>query len=241
MATATIVASDGEILLSVRDAGIVNEGDEAVFVVELNGSLDDNLDVTYTTVEDTAKDADDDFESVSSPPGSFTIAAGQRSATIRVLANMDNKAENDEKFKVMLNETHDDVEIGDGEAEARIRDNDPLRANLSAPKSQVAGTSYDATVELTGGTPSANVEVTYQVVGGDTTTRNITAPATTATLPVATTGRAAGSTVVVNLVNVSTTAGRITRGTSSASTRLTDTNAVRVSVEAADADRDRGR
>ena len=230
VATTTIVASDGEILLSVSDAGTVNEGEDAVFAVELNGTLDDNLTVSYETEDDTAREDDDDYTPV--PTGSLIIEAGQRSAKITISTLTDNRAEDNEKFKVMLEESHVDVGIGDGEGEATIRDDDPLRANLSAPKSQVAGTSYDATVELTGGTPSADVDVTYQVVGGDTATATITAPATSATLDVATTNRAAGSTVVVNLVSVSTTAGRITRGTSSASTRLTDSSAVRVSVEA---------
>ena len=53
-ATATIVATGGEILLSVRDAGTVNEGQDAVFAVELNGTLDDDLTVTYNTGDDTA-------------------------------------------------------------------------------------------------------------------------------------------------------------------------------------------
>ena len=168
MASATIVASEGEILLSVSDAGTVNEGEDAVFSVELNGTLDDNLTVSYSTGDGTAEISDNDYTAI--PDESLVIEAGQRSATITVFTRTDTSAENNETFNVTLTEDHIDVGIGDGEGEATIRDDDPLRANLSAPKSQVAGNDYDATVELTGGTPSANVDVTYQVVGGATAT-----------------------------------------------------------------------
>ena len=54
---------------------------------------------------------------------------------ITVSTRTDNSAENNETFKVTLSVDHADVATGDGEAEAMIRDDDPLRVNLSGPKS----------------------------------------------------------------------------------------------------------
>ena len=227
MATATIVASDGEILLSVSDARTVNEGEEAVFAVALNGTLDDDLVVTYSTVQDTATEADDDYDEVSDV--ALTIKAGRRSATIKVSTNMDTSAENDEKFKVMLNESHENVGIGDGEGEATIRDDDPLRVNLSGPKSVTVGGTLTYTLQLTGGTGSADIVVSYQA-GTFTGSHTIDADLRSDTFDGPSTSGRAGETIVMRITNVAPGAGRVTPGTSSVSTSITSSDTVTVSV-----------
>ena len=227
MATVPIVASDGQILLSISNAGTVTEGEEAVFAVALNGTLDDDLEVTYSTGDGTAtaggtaSTGGEDF--TAADRAMLTITAGQRSATIRVATRAEMNAEADEDFTVTVTEGHGDVSVGTGTATATIRDDDPIRVNLSAPRSAVAGNDYNATLEVTGGTPSVNVTVNYTVAGGPTLTATITAPDTTQSFTVDPGTATAGSSVTVSLVGVSTT-GRVSRGTSSASTRLIDSN-----------------
>ena len=232
MASTSIVASDGEILVSVRGGGTVNEGDDAVFTVELSGTLDSNLTVNFATGDGTAE-APGDYTAISN--GALTIKAGERSAMITVSTATtpeDTRAENNETFMVTLRDTGleaANVKIGTVGATATIRDDDPLTVNLSGPKSVEAGDPLNFTVELTGGTGSAVITVTYQE-GTNTGTATIDRGSPSADILAASTSGRAGETAVVNLTNVSTGAGTVRRGTSSASTRITHADIVIVSV-----------
>ena len=232
MATTSIVASDGEILVSVRGGGTVNEGDDAVFTVELSGTLDSNLTVNFATRDGTAE-APGDYTAISN--GALAIKAGERSAMITVSTATtpeDTRAENNETFMVTLRDTGleaANVKIGTVGATATIRDDDPLTVNLSGPKSVEDGDPLKFTVELTGGTGSAVIRVTYQE-GTNTGTATIIAGSPSDDIIAASTSDRAGETAVVNLTNVSTGAGTVRRGTSSASTRITHADIVIVSV-----------
>ena len=236
--TTEIIASDGEILVHLRDAGTVDEGGEAVFVVELSGTVSVDLTVAFEAIAaatPTAPEADEaDYEP--DTPVSRMIKAGQRTAMVTVSIVEDNSAENNETFKVEIKDNQSlmdaDVGIGDGEGTATIRDDDQLTVNLSGPKSVTVNTQATYAVELRGGTPSADVLVTYQE-GTTRGTARITEPNTRATFEITADG-VVGSNVVVNLTDVSTTAGRVTRGTSRASTKITALGVTTMNVHVID-------
>ena len=117
--------------LSISDAGTVNEGEEAVFAVEIDGTLDDDLEVTYNT-GDPATIGGNDYSPASD--ATLTMTAGQGSATIKVSTLTDMSAENNEAFTVTVTESHANVRVGTGTATATIRDDDPLRFKPERPK-----------------------------------------------------------------------------------------------------------
>ena len=238
-ATTTILASDGEILVSVRDAGTVDEGEDAKFLVELSGTVSEDLIVSFTTDDDTATTEDTDYTDNDS---SLTIEKGERTQTITVATRTDTSAENNETFKVKLKETEPasaGVNIEFSEATATIRDDDPLTVNLSGPKTVVQPTNsapVEYTVELTDGTGSQEVVVTYQEGDNQPDTVTIRPPSigypgtsNTFTITIDNT-RKVDENVEVTLQRVTTAAGRVRLGTSRATTRIADRDTVTVSI-----------
>ena len=236
-ATTTILPSDGEILVSVRNAGTVDEGEDARFLVELSGTVSEDLVVNFTTDDDTAKAEDTDYTDNDS---SLTIKEGERTQTITVATRTDTSAENDETFKVKLTRTlppSAGVKIEFAEATATIRDDDPLTVNLSGPKTVTQGTtSIIYTVELTGGTGSDDIVVTYRE-GDNQPTATIAPPSpgnpgTSKAFEITIEStREVGDDVVVTLQSVTTAAGHVRLGTSRVTTEIADSDTVTVSVE----------
>ena len=101
-ATVPILESDGQINVSVRDAGSVTEGANATFLVELNGTVSADLPVNFTVANGTATSGTDFTATTTSP---VTIEEGTRSATITVATEPDSVAEENETFTVTLNDT----------------------------------------------------------------------------------------------------------------------------------------
>ncbi len=81
----------------------VTEGDsgpvELAFTVTLSEALGQTLTVDYTTVDETATVADNDYTAVS---GSLTIPAGSTTANVSVYANGDTDFETDETFTLVV-------------------------------------------------------------------------------------------------------------------------------------------
>ena len=242
--TTTILASDGEILVSVRDAGTVDEGEDAKFLVELSGTVSEDLIVNFTTDDTT----DDDTATVDTDytvnDSSLTIEKGERTQTITVATRTDTSAENNETVKVKLTGTQPEsagVNIEFSEATATIRDDDPLTVNLSGPKTVTQGTtSVRYTVELMGGTGSRPVVVTYQEGDNPSATVSIDPPSVgndgtsnTFAITIDST-REVGEDVVVTLQSVTTAAGRVRLGRSGATTMVTDTVTVSIAARGVD-------
>ena len=120
--------------------------------------------------------------------------------------------------------------IGVATASATIRDDDPLRVNLSGDKAVTEGNPASYTLELVGGLGSENVTATWRA-GAASDTATITAGQQSGTFEVPTASGDAPDTLSVSLVSVNTAAGRVSRGTSSASTRIVATGTVIVSLE----------
>ena len=230
MAMTTIQESDGTLRVSVSGGGTVNEGADAVFAIELSGTVNQAITVSVDPEEDTEDNdndpADNDYDDTND---TVTLEAGERSATFTVATKMDTIAERDETFKVTIsgsgNSLADNgVVIGVAEASATIRDDDPLKVNLSGPKSVIQGTN-EATyrLELDGGLGSADVEVTWRE-GQTTGAATIDAGEPSTTFTVNTLSRSVGDTVTVNLDSANTAAGRVSHDTSPVRTRITDQN-----------------
>ncbi len=81
----------------------VAEGDsvpvELAFTVTLSEAVDQTLTVDYTTVDETATVADNDYTAVS---GTLTIPAGSTTANVSVYANGDTYFETDETFTLVV-------------------------------------------------------------------------------------------------------------------------------------------
>ena len=118
------------------------------------------------------------------------------------------------------------------EATATIRDDDPLTVNVSGQNTVVAGQDATFTVELTGGnTGSQDVTVTYREGDSDPATVPIRAGSTTGEqrISISTTIDQTAP-VVVTLLSATTSAGRVGIGTSRASTTVTDSSTVIISL-----------
>ena len=111
------------------------------------------------------------------------------------------------------------VGIGVGEGTATIRDDERLTVNLSGPRSVTEDIDATYTVRVTGGTGSAPIVVNYQA---GATPGSLTIAARNAIATFAATAGDAPGTLVASITSVSTTAGRVTRGTSSVSTTIRD-------------------
>ncbi|MEG3982311.1 Calx-beta domain-containing protein, partial [Microcoleus sp. T3B2] len=88
------------------DRAVVLEGEksatnEAVFNVKLDSASTLPITVRYRTEDDTATVADKDYEPITTPQ-TLTFNPGETQKTIRVKVNPDEKAETDERFKVLF-------------------------------------------------------------------------------------------------------------------------------------------
>ena len=164
----------------------MEEGEAATFVVELSGAVASAVEVAYATSNGTdAGDAvaDTDYADTS---GTLTFNSGQSlTQTITVTTTPDDLNEPTEIFTVTLpDQTLPDlVSIGTSSVQGTITDNDGLTAAVTAVATSVdEGETAEFAVELTGGTSTADVIVTYTVGGTATSDDDYTAPDTTLTI-----------------------------------------------------------
>ncbi|MDE0025031.1 MAG: hypothetical protein OXP69_11535, partial [Spirochaetaceae bacterium] len=228
-ASTTIAASDGGLSVSVSGAGTVKEGSDAVFTIRLSGTVKNDIAVTVTPAAAAATDYD-------GTPRDVILKAGARSARFTVATMLDNLAEDDETFTVTIasrgNSLSDNsVTLGVATASATIRDDDPLRVNLSGDKAVAAGSAASYTVRLDGGLGSAAVTATWQG-GAASGTATIAAGASSATFTVGTGAGDAPGSLSVSLTGAATTAGQVRLGTAAASTRIVAAGTVTVSLAA---------
>ena len=106
--------------LSVADA-TVEEGARLEFQVSLSKAVDDQVSVTYRTVEATAR-AGSDYEAAS---GTLTFAPGQTRKTVQVITLDDAHDEGQETFTLRLSAASG-ARITDNEATGTISNSDPL-------------------------------------------------------------------------------------------------------------------
>ena len=119
----TEVVDESSVRWSVEDV-TVDEGDPAIFTVTLNGPAQDEVTLTYRTVDDSAE-AEHDYTGV--PDGRVTVSGNSRSATFTVATRQDSAPESTETFKVELTLSPDapaGVAPPSDEATASITDDD---------------------------------------------------------------------------------------------------------------------
>ena len=216
----TTIAEEGTVIVSVRkdevpdddttqdvdeyeDKSTVEEGEAASFVVELSGAVASAVEVAYATSNGTGDGdavADTDYADTS---GTLTFNSGESlTQTIAVATTDDAFNEPTETFAVTLpDQTLPDlVSIGTSSAPGTITDNDGLTAAVTAAAASVdEGKTAEFEVELTGGTSTAAVIVTYTVGGTATSGEDYTAP-TDLTLTIAT-GVATGTISIETLTD----------------------------------------
>ena len=164
-ASTTIGDASDEVEVSVKDT-TVDEGDPALFTVELSGKVSGKVTVAYATADgpDTVYGAKAN-EDYTETRGDIVIEAGETTTTITV-PTVDDDADNplaeaSETFTVTLTDitvtdsnnlpvTNSGVKPGDVTAEATITD-DALTATVVGPTEVAEGADAVYTVTVTGG------------------------------------------------------------------------------------------
>ena len=163
------------------DKSVVEEGQSAMFVVELSGEVASEVQVSFETSDDTGTNAavpGEDYTAV--PATTLTFAAGDTSKTISVVTLKDDLVEADETFTVSLT-VPDGVTLPEGvildedadEASGTIKDTDSLPVSI-APKETPIDEGETATfiVTLSESTRASDVVVTYAIEEDSTATAN---------------------------------------------------------------------
>ena len=152
----TIVKGNPEITISDASLAEGNSGTSTLeFDVTVSYSTAQSITIQYQTGDDTATNADNDYEPVSS---SITIPAGQTHKTISIVVNGDTKFEDNETFFVNLNSTTNGT-IVDAQATGTITNDD------AGPAIAIANTTVTEPSNGTG-TVNANFVVTVTPVSG---------------------------------------------------------------------------
>ena len=151
------------------DKSSVEEGETASFVVTLSGEVSGTVSVPYTTANGTAESGTGkDYTTAS---GTLQFTAGDLSKTIEVTTLEDVLNEASETYTLTLTAVTgvSGVSLGTASATGTIEDDDALTAALGTHTANVAeGSEATFEVDLSGGTSTADVEVTY-AVDSDTT------------------------------------------------------------------------
>ncbi len=167
------------------DKSSVEEGETASFVVTLSGEVSGTVNVTYTTENGTAESGTGkDYTTAS---GTLQFTSGQTGKTIAVTTLEDTLNEADETYTLKLTNVTgvSGVSLGTASATGTIEDDDALTAALGTHTGNVAeGSAATFEVDLSGGTSTAAVEVSYAVDASSTATSgdDYTAPSGTLTI-----------------------------------------------------------
>ena len=187
------------------DKSSVEEGEQARFVMALSGPVEKTVEVSYATADGTGDDAataGTDYTAATTIK--LTFAPKETSKTVSVATTADTDNEADETFTVTLT----GVTLPDGvsldadatTATGTIENDDGLTATVTANADNVPeGQNAEFTVELTDGTSTAPVEVTYTVGGTATSGDDYTAP-TDLTFTIGT-GVASGTIAIATLTD----------------------------------------
>ena len=231
------------------DKSSVEEGEPASFVVELSGPVEKTVEVSYATSDGSGSDAATAGTDYTAADVTLTFASNETSKTVAVTTTVDTDNEADETFTVTLT----GVTLPDGvsldedakTATGTIENDDGLTATVAANAENVPeGNAAEFAVELTGGTSTADVVVTYTwastgTPGTDYTEPSglltITKPASSGTITIATLTDGVldpGETLSVMLTAATTAIGTATVGTpATATTTIAEEGTVTVSVQ----------
>ena len=153
------------------DKSTVEEGETASFVVTLSGEVSGTVSVTYTTANGTAESGTGkDYTTAS---GTLEFTTGQTSKTIDVTTLEDGLNEASETYTLTLTGVSGvtGVSLEKASATGTIEDDDVLTAALDTHTENVPeGSEATFEVDLSGGTSTAAVEVTYEVDASSTAT-----------------------------------------------------------------------
>ncbi len=152
------------------DKSVVEEGQFAMFTVELSGAVSSDVVVSYATADVTAVSGTD-YTGVSTTTLTFT--AGQTSKTVTVVTLADDVVEAAETFTVSLTAPNlpTGVSLGTSSATGTIIDTDSLHVTVTADETSVdEGETAAFTVTLAESTRTHAVTVQYEVDSTSTAT-----------------------------------------------------------------------
>ena len=230
--------NDDPPVLSVGDE-TVTEGAAAEFAVSLDAESARQVTVSYATSDDTAEEPDDYTDT----SGSLTFAAGDRTKIVTVATSTDSLNEANETFKVTLsNPGNATLDADNDEADGTIEDDDELTAAVAADAPTVdEDASATFTVTLTGATSTDEVVIDYSLVGSATENDDYTASSGKLTIEAKLgSGQLTIKTREDNVLDrnetlevrldSATSAGSVAVSTTTAETRIIDSNTVKVTV-----------
>ena len=236
------------------DKSSVEEGEAANFVVALSGPVQKPVEVSYATSDGSGSDAATAGTDYTAADVTLTFSSKETSKTVAVATTEDLFNEADETFTLTLTGVTlpDGVSLDATTAAGTIENDDGLTATVKANAENVPeGNNAEFTVELTGGTSTADVEVTYTwastgTAGTDYTAPSglltITKPNSSATIAIATLTDSLldpGETLSVTLTAATTAIGTATVGTpATATTTIAEEGTVTVSVKAEEVEDD---
>ena len=184
------------------DKSSVEEGETASFVVTLSGEVSGTVSVTYTTANGTAESGTGkDYTAAS---GTLEFTTGQTSKTIDVTTLEDSLNEASETYTLTLTGVSGvtGVSLEKASATGTIEDDDVLTAALDTHTANVAeGDDATFEVDLSGGTSTAAVEVTYEVDAGSTATSGTDYTAPTSWKLTIAAGESSGTITIATLDN----------------------------------------
>ena len=159
----TIADDEGPVMVTLESDGPVKEGEVAMFTVTLSAELPDTLRMTASGRAGTAR-SPQDYATLSEV---LAFAPGVTEQTVSVQTAEDTLVEGEERFTVLIEPLPGfSIPAGEISKEGVIEDDDALEASVVADAARVAeGGTALFTVELTGGTSTSAVVVTYTVGG----------------------------------------------------------------------------
>ena len=162
-AAVTIADDEGPLMVTVESDGPVAEGEAATFTVRLSAELPDTLRMAVSARAGTAGPPED-YAPLSDV---LVFSPGVTERTVSVQTAEDTLVEGEERFSVVVEFVPGSlIPARPVSAEGVIEDDDALEASVVADSARVSeGGTARFTVELTGGTSTAAVEVTYTVGG----------------------------------------------------------------------------
>ena len=228
------------------DKSSVEEGEAANFVVALSGPVQKPVEVSYATSDGSGSDAATAGTDYTAADVTLTFSSKETSKTVAVATTEDLFNEADETFTLTLTGVTlpDGVSLDATTAAGTIENDDGLTATVKANAENVPeGNNAEFTVELTGGTSTADVEVTYTwastgTAGTDYTAPSglltITKPNSSGTIAIATEADGVldpGETLSVTLTRADTAIGAAKVGTpATATTKIVEEGTETVSV-----------
>ena len=184
------------------DKSTVEEGETASFVVTLSGEVSGTVSVTYTTANGTAESGTGkDYTTAS---GTLEFTTGQTSKTIDVTTLEDSLNEASETYTLTLTGVSGvtGVSLGKASETGTIEDDDVLTAALDTHTENVPeGSEATFEVDLSGGTSTADVEVTYEVDASSTATSGTDYTAPTSWKLTIAAGESSGTIAIATLDN----------------------------------------